>query len=179
MWKVILKQYWQVSLFRRTPADTPYSLFLLVSIALIYFILILLQWVLADLKKQFTAVDILFVSILLLVSYFVYTWGLLTVFGKSNRLVQTLSSLLAGHAIVHVFALPLLLSMPLISSRNVDHAVALFLGIIYLFLTLVLTIWQFMVSVHIYKHALEVKYFSALLAALGLLAFTVLIVSFW
>jgi len=36
-----------------------------------------------------------------------------------------------------------------------------------------------MVTVHIYKHALSIDYFPAVLASIGLLAFNILIVSFW
>ena len=55
----------------------------------------------------------------------------------------------------------------------------LFFGILYLILTLVLTVWKFLITAHIYKHALEVDNLASILASVGLLACNILTVSFW
>lgn len=180
MWAALIKRYWQVSILRETPDNTPYSKLLMGIITLFFFFLIILQWMIADVEQVFTSSS---VSILagasLLASYAVYTFLLLLAFRVSNRFVQTFTSLLASHAIVHLFAFPLLLVTPWLLEANAIQPLALMVGIVYLILTLVLTIWQFMVTVHIYKHALMIEYMPAVLASIGLIACNILVVSLW
>lgn len=180
MWMALLKRYWQVTLFKETPANTPYSLFLLSIISTLFYLIIILQWALAAGDKEFTLTASLFISALaLLLSYVIYTGFLLLIFHQSSRFVQSLSCILAGHTIVHVWAFPLLLITPGLVAMSVTPSLGIVIGTIYLIITLVLTIWQFMVTVHVYKHALDINYFSALLASLGLLACNILMVSLW
>ncbi|WED43798.1 hypothetical protein [Legionella cardiaca] len=179
MWEVIFKRYWQVSTFRESPANTPYSMPLLVVVAFLFFILILLQWFMADIKQQFTISNSIAAGISLIVAYFIFTFILLKLNHKTNRAVQALTSLLASHFIVHLFAIPLLLVAPALAEANMGNGLALLLGVIYLVLTLILTVWQFLITVHIYKYTLEVDYLTAILASFGLLAFNILTVSFW
>lgn len=179
MWFRLIKQYWQVSLFKETPANTPYSPFLLGVTVLFFFLLVVVQWLIADVGALYALTSALLSAGTLVASYALYTLLLLALFGMANRTVQTLTCLLACHAIVHVFALPLLLMTPLLLGSTLAEPLALFISIVYLFLTLGLTVWQFMVTVYIYKHALEKDYLPAILAGLGLLACSILIVSLW
>ncbi len=109
--------------------------------------------------------------------WFIY-FGLLSSFRLRDRFVQTLTCVLAGHMIVHLFAFPLLAITPWLAGMQIAQPLALLIGVLYLILTLVLTVWQFMITVHIYKHALGIEYFPAVLASLGLLAANILVVSF-
>ncbi len=179
MWAALIKRYWQVSIFKETPANTPYSLLLLGLAALFFFLLIVLQWMIADVEQLFTLSTSLSAGSVLLASYGLYTLALLLAFRVSSRIVQTLTCLLVGHTIVHLFAFPLLLVTPWLAEANIVQPLALLVGIVYLILTLILTVWQFMVTVHIYKHALAIDYLPAVLASFGLLACNILIVSFW
>lgn len=179
MWVALIKRYWQVSIFKETPANTPYSILLLGMIAVIFFLLIELQWIIADVDQVFSLNISLLAAIALLASYAIYTIALLLAFKKKARIVQTLGCILAGHTVVHLFAFPLLLVTPWLVGTTMYEPLALLVGVLYLILTLILTLWQFMVTVHIYKHALEVDYLPAVLASFGLLASNILIVSFW
>ena len=179
MWAALIKQYWHVSLFKETPANTPYSLVLLGIIAGFFFLLLVMQWLIADLDQLFTLTMSLLAGISLLSCYGLYTFALLAAFRVPNRTVQTLTCLLAGHIIVHLFALPLLLMTPWLADANTTQTLALLVGFVYLILTLILTVWQFMVTIHIYKHALGIDYLPAVLASFGLMACNILIVSFW
>lgn len=179
MWAALVKQYWQVSVFKESPANTPYSLLLLIGIAIFFLVLIALQWLVTDVKNQLTFPHALGASISLSVSYMVYTFILLSLFHVANRTVQTLSCLLAGHLIVHVIAFPLLLIIPVIAVNNIPQPFGLLFGIVYLILTLILTVWQFMLTAYIYKQALVIEYLPAILASLGLLATNILIISLW
>ncbi len=179
MWLALIKQYWNVSVFKQEPSTTPYSPLLLGIVCLVFFVLIVCQWLLSDINHQLTWGMALLIAGSLLMSYAVYTWMLLLMLRLQARFVQTLSCLLAGHTLVHVVAFPLLLMMPLLLGVESAALLGSFVGIVYLVLTLVLAIWQFMVSAYVYKHALGTPYFSAVLASFGLLAFNILIVSFW
>ena len=179
MWLALFKRYWQVSLIKDTPASTPCSLLMLCMIAGIFFLLIVVQWMLADFDGLFTLNTALVEASILLLSYAIYTLGLLRLFRVSYRTVQSLSCLLAGHTIVHLFAFPLLLIAPYLALAALPPILALLLGIVYLLLTIVFSLWQFMISVHIYKQALSVAYFPAVLASFGLVACNILMVSFW
>lgn len=179
MWETLLKRYWRVSIFKDTPENTPYSAFLLVLAAFVFFILILLQWSIADIKQQFRFSTSVFAALSLVASYFAYSFLLLTCYNKASRMVQTLTSLLASHVLIHFFAVPLLLITPLLMSTEPGQPGTLALSILYVILTLVLTAWQFLVTAHIYKSALDLEYFAAVLASFGLLACNILTVSFW
>ena len=175
----LIKRYWQVSIFKDTPANTPYSMLLLISIAIFFYFIIVMQWMIADVEELFTLTTSMLAAASLLISYGIYTFFLLFAGRLSNRTIQTLTCILAGHTIVHLFAFPLLLVAPWLAEADAIHPVALLVGVTYLILTLVLTVWQFMITVHIYKHALGINYFPAVLASFGLMACNILIVSFW
>ena len=179
MWASLIKRYWDVTLFKETPENTPYSFFLLGLFAFIYYLLVVMQWAIADIEKYFTPTTSLLAGASLILSYGLYTLILLSAFHVSNRLVQTLTCLLAGHTLVHLIAFPMLLVAPWLAEAKLPQSLAVLVGVVYLVLTLMLTIWQFMVSVHIYKHALAINYLPAVLASFGLLASNILVVSFW
>ena len=179
MWVALIKRYWHVSLFKETPANTPYSLFLLGLIAFFFYVLIVFQWMIADVEKIFTLGFSLLAGGALLLSYGLFTFALLLAFRLPGRVVQTLTCLLAGHTIVHLFAFPLLLVTPWLADTKGIQSLGLLVGVVYLILTLILTIWQFIVTVHIYKNALGKEYLPAVFASFGLLACNILIVSLW
>lgn len=179
MWARLLKQYWNVCLLRQNPGDTPYSFVLLGITSTFFFILIIFQWMLTDLSHKLTLGNAMITAGSLVLSYIVYTWIVLSLYRLQARCVQTLTCLFAGHTVVHLLAWPLLLFAPLMSQLHASPLVGAMIGIIYLVLTLILTVWQFMVSVYIYKQALEKDYLSGIFASLGLLAFNILTISLW
>lgn len=179
MWLALIKQYWNVSVFKEEPKNTPYSLLLACIVSLVFFVLVVLQWMITDINQQLSIGSALLIAGLLVLSYLVYTWILLAIFRLQPRTIQTLTCLLAGHTVVHVVAFPMLLIMPLLFNVKNAPLIGSFVGIFYLIFTLMLAIWQFMVSVYVYKHALSATYLSATLAGFGLLAFNILTISFW
>lgn len=179
MWIALIKRYWQVAIFKETPGNTPHSLLLLGGIAIFFFLLVVIQWLIADVDELFTLSTSILAGVTLLATYAVYTSVLLLAFRVPGRIVQTLTCLLAGHTIVHLFAFPLLLVTPWLAEPTVIQPLALLVGVVYLILTLILTVWQFIVTVYIYKHALAIEYLPAVLASFGLIASNILIVSLW
>lgn len=179
MWLALIKQYWQVSLFKESPANTPYSLLLLGLVAFAFFILVVLQWMMADLGVQFILSKAVLAGSTLILSYGIFTCSLFSVCHVFNRSVQSLTCLFAGHTLIHLFAFPLLMIVPWLATVQISPLLTLMLGVVYLLLTLVLTLWQLMISAHIYKHALSIAYFPAVLASFGLIACNILMVSLW
>ncbi|AHE67689.1 hypothetical protein [Legionella oakridgensis] len=179
MWAALIKQYWRVSLFKETPANTPYSPFLLGVVTILFFLLIMTQWQLVDYEKEFVFRVNLFSGLSLVASYLVYTYLLLQVFNLASRMVQTMTCIFAGHIIVHLFAFPLIVMALTLVHGKMPQILAMMITFAYLFLTLLLTAWQFMLSAYLYKEALQIGYLSAILASVGLLAVNILTVSFW
>jgi len=175
----IIKCYWQVCIFRRSPESTPYSSLLMILSALTFSILIMIQWALAAVKPSITMSTSIIAAVSLVFSYVVYSYVLLKLYRFAARLVQTLTALWMTHLLIHLCAIPLLLFIPILSEANMKNPVVLFLAIMYLFATIGLSIWQFVVTAHIYKHALEVSTLQSFLASVGLLALNILTVSIW
>ncbi|QRN04319.1 hypothetical protein GH742_10750 [Legionella sp. MW5194] len=178
MWLAILKKYWRVTTFRETPANTPYSLLILLLAILIYFLIVTLQWELMDLKNQFPLSDTMLAAILLVVSYYAYTALLLAATRKSNRILQTLTSLLVCHLIILMVGFIIVFLTPMLAKADMTQVGMRLLVMIYLLKVLVLTLWQFSVAAHIYRQALNSDYLTAILASFGLLAANILTMSF-
>ena len=118
-------------------------------------------------------------SLSLVFSFIIYTVALLFFKGLKTRAVQTVTSLLYVHCIIHLLALPLFIVDPYLTQANLKNPVVLFIGVFYLFVTLGLSIWQFIVTAHVYKFALNCTPIQSVLAAFGLVAVNVLTLSFW
>ena len=179
MWWTLIQQYWQVCLFSRTPDDTPHSGFLLATVIFFFLAVLLLQWEWVEQSAQFTFPSTLAAAFSLVISYGLYTFFLLKALKLSNRVLQTLTCLYICHLIVHLFAFPLIFAMPLVDAKSMAQSPPVLFIMVYLLIALGLTIWQFLLSVFIYKKALSTGYFSAVLASCGLLAANMLLVSFW
>lgn len=178
MWAYLLKRYWQVSTFKESPANTPYSPLLLIVIALAFLGLMVIQWTWANIALRFSVLTAVFAAFTLVLSYAMYTRLLLTALKVASRFTQTLTCLFAGHFIIHLFALPLIF-MPTISNQQAVTPYIMLIGIIHLLAILLLSSWQFMLTAFIYKEALSLPYFPAILASVGLLATNILTISFW
>lgn len=177
--KQIFSYYWGVSLLRNSPENTPYSIPLLVISALIFTIIMTAQWSLSDFDFSDDLLLIFMAGISLVGSFTIYTALLLYFKGLPNRIVQTTTSLFYAHSIVHVLAMPLFFIDPYLNHANLKNPIFLFIGILYLFITLGLSIWQFVITSHVYKHALSTTSIQSVFAALGLIAVNVLTLSFW
>lgn len=179
MWETIFKRFWRLTIFKESPENMPYSPLLMILVSVLFFSLIILQWYFADLKQEFSLPVSIMAALSLLCSYFVYTYLVLKIYRRANRALQTLTALLASHMIIHFFAFPLLVATPLLVKADLKQILVLFVAVLYLVLTLILTFWQFIVTVYIYKQALELDNLPAILTSFGLLACNILIVSFW
>lgn len=179
MIKLVFFYYWEICLLKRSPENTPYSRVMLFLSTLSLVMVLIVQWQVSDI---FFAVDFwkcVLAAISLIASYILFTFFVLFVKGLAQRVIQTLTSLFCTRIILHILAAPLLLIDPYLSQANLKNPLLLFIGVIYLFITLGLSVWQFVITAHIYKFALSTSAIQSVLAAFGVLAVNILTVSFW
>lgn len=175
----LFRFYWQLSLLKENPGNNPYSPFLMGLSAILLGLVMMIQWSFSDFENSYDLLNTAMTSVTLISSYMAYTYALLFLRGLSYRWVQTLNCLFCTHIIVHVLASPLIMLAPYLAQANLKSPILLFIGVLYLFLTLGLSIWQFVITAHIYKSALNTTSIQSVLAAFGLIAVNILTVSFW
>lgn len=141
--------FFEIAIFRKGPQDVPFSLWLLKFILPFYFAVNLLILLLND--NGATALFQLAVDFLLVVGL---SWPLLYYAGKTARYPQTLSALLGTDTVISFFAIPA------IASLNTEASDLAFLAM------LVLMGWHWLVSGHIFRHALDQPLFFGLGVAL-------------
>lgn len=177
--KPILKFYWQLAILKAKPEDSPYSSFLMIATGLLYALTMLMQWALLDLDLPIYFLGSLGAVVSLILSYAGFTYILLAFRNLTSRLVQTLTCLFATHTIVHLCVSPIMLFSPLMTPKNLANPVFFMFGMLYLFIILGLSIWEFLITAHIYKSALNATVMQAILAAIGLDAINILTVTLW
>lgn len=169
----------ELCLCQQMPKNCPHAPVLLGIVAMLLTMLITLQWWITDFGVSSDLLILGFTAISLVCSYVIYTLALLLFRQLIRRAVQTLTCLFATHLIIHCYAMPLILLAPYLMKVDLSSPVVLFLAVIYLFLTLALSIWQVIVTAHIYKYALDATPVQSVMAAFGLIAVNILTLSFW
>ena len=173
---LIFDQYWDICLLKESPENTPYSISRMILSGFLLVLLMMIEWSFTYSNSE-DLVNNAFTSICLVLSYVIYTYLVLYFKGLTPRLVQTVTSLYFINIIIHVLVAPLLLLAPYLSLIHLRNPLFLFLGIAYLFLSLGLSVWQFVISAHIYKFALNITAIQSVLAAFGLIAANILTIS--
>lgn len=179
MIKELIINYWQVLLLKETPANTPYSRLLLLISAILLLLVLVIEGFLSTTSGTYDLLGATVIACSILVSFLLYNYILLFITGLEKRLVQTTTCLFCAHILIHVLASPLFLLDPYLSPSNLKNPLLLLLAVIYLFISLGLSVWQFVVNAHIYKEALNASAIQSVLAAFGLIAVNILTVSFW
>tara|TARA_Y100000588_G_C13881643_1_gene764737 strand:- start:11 stop:559 length:549 start_codon:yes stop_codon:yes gene_type:complete len=172
-----LKSYWDVSLFKQSPENTPCSNALLFIFACFFYLVVVSQWTIVETKSPISFNQMLMSGLSLCISYAFYTYTLLKVSLLEARFIQTLTSLFAVHIIIHFFAYPILLATPLLNDEHMARSLSFIISAVYLLCTLLLTIWQVLVTYFIYKKALNAESVHAVMATIGLFVMNILLVS--
>ncbi|MBL7478992.1 hypothetical protein [Legionella bononiensis] len=171
--------YWKLIRFQETPDNTPYSHFLL-GISILFLTLVMtLQWRFSEFEFSDDLLLTTLIAVSLVFSFVLYTYAILYFRGLGSRWVQTVTCLCTSHAIIHLLASPLFLVDPYLEHTSLKNPLVLFIAVIYLFVTLGLSVWQFVITAYIYKSAMDSTNVQSVLAAFGLIAVNVLTVSFW
>ena len=177
MLHLIFGPYWDICLFKESPENTPYSITRMVLSGILLVLLMTIEWDYAHFNSSEDLVNNVFISICLVISYSIYTYLMLYFKELTPRLVQTVTSLYSINIIIHILIIPLLILAPHLSLANLKNPFFLFIGILYLFLSLGLSVWQFVITAHIYKFALNITAIQSVLAAFGLIAVSILTLS--
>ncbi len=177
MLHLIFDRYWDICLLKDSPENTPYSITRMVLSGILLVLLMTIEWDYSYFDSSEDLVNNVFISVCLVISYIVYTYLVLYLKGLTSRLVQTATSLYFINIITHILVIPLLILAPYLSLTNLKNPLFLFIGILYLFLSLGLSVWQFVITAHIYKFALNTTAIQSVLAAFGLIAVNILTVS--
>lgn len=174
----LFNDYWNLCCLKESPENTVYSLRLLVIITLLFSMIMYFQW---SMSKFSVASDLITfcIALNLALSFIIYSSVILYLKGLKERLVQTATSLLSAHSIIHLLAMPLFLIDPLLTQSDLKNPLYMVFGVLYLLVTLALSIWQVVITAHIYKHALNTTPAQSLLAAFGLIAVNILTLALW
>lgn len=171
--------YWNVTRLKESPENTPYSLALFVMSILLFTLIMLIQWSFSRSNSSHDLLLVFSMGLSLVFSFIIYTGVILYFKGFGSRFVQTITSLLYAHSIVHLLAFPLFIIDPHLNHSNLKNPIFLIIGVFYLFITLALSVWQFVITAHIYKYALNTTPLQSVFAAFGLIAVNILTLSFW
>lgn len=177
MLQLIFDRYWDICLLKESPENTPYSISRMVLSGILLALLMTIEWDYSNLNSSEDLINNAYISICLMISYVIYTYFVLYFRGVTSRLVQTVTTLYFINIIIHILVIPLLILAPYLSQIHLKNPLLMFIGIIYLFLSLGLTIWQFVITAHVYKYALDSTAIQSVFAAFGLIAVNVLTVS--
>lgn len=148
MYELILL-FFQMTLFKKGPQDVPASAFVLrlllpVYVAVNYLILLMNG-------ASSTALLQIAVDFALIVGF---SWPLLYVSGKTARFPQTLAAMIGSDVVISFFALPAIGTL----NTNANDLAYFFM--------LALVLWHWLVSGHIFRHALDRSLFFGLGIAL-------------
>ena len=151
-----LQKLLALMILKAAPQDLPYSkqIVALFAAAYIFSGLAVLQTTLNP--------DDMFAGLLLgLAIHVVFTYSILRALNRGARLVQTLSAILGVGILFNLLSWPML-------SVFADETSAESLKASMSLLFLLLISWEVLVKAHIFRHALEIKMFSALALSFSL-----------
>ncbi|WP_058534925.1 hypothetical protein [Legionella saoudiensis] len=173
----VLGRYWNICLLKESPENTPYSIIRVFLSAIILAVIMVIEWNYSYYNSSGDLGWLLIIATCLLLSYAIYTYAVLFLKGFTSRLVQTLTALFYTSIIIHILVAPLVFFAPYLSHIHIKTPILLFLGVLYLFMSIGLSVWQFVITAHIYKYALSISPIQSVLTAFGLMAVNILTVS--
>ena len=148
-------------LLKSAPQDIPYSPQMPVQMAIIY-----LFTGAVVLQTTLNPDDLLGGLLLSLGIQFLFTYVILGALDKSARFVQTMSAILAVSIMFNLISWPVFI---IIIDSTVSETLKSTMSLLFLFIMS----WEVLVKAHIFRHALEMKMFSALALSFSLLFISV------
>ena len=148
-------------ILKSAPQDLPYSPRLTVQLVAVYFFsgFVVL--------KTTVNPDEMFAGILLgLLVQYIFTFAVLQALDKSARFVQTICAILGVSILFNLLSWPV---FALLAEESTDEALKSSMSLMFL----MIMSWEVLVKAHIYRHALEMKMFSALALSVSLFFITV------
>ena len=152
----VLQNLIALLILKAAPQDLPYSTQLAVKLIAGYVfsgIIVLQTTVNPD--------DLIQGMLLGLLIQLVFTYAVLRALGRSERFVQTLSAIIGVGVLFNFIAWPVL---SMLNDVTASDTMRSSLSLVFL----MVMSWEVLVKAHIYKHALEMKMFSALALSFSL-----------
>lgn len=152
----VLQKLLSLLILKSAPQDLPYSPGLIVQLVLAYILsgIMVLQTTLAP--------DDLFSGLLLgLLIHYVFTYSVLRALDKSARFVQTFCAILGISILFNLLSWPV---FSVLSDETTQEAIKSSMSLIFL----LIISWEVLVKAHIFRHALEMRMFSALALSFSL-----------
>lgn len=177
MISLVLDRYWDICLLKESPENTPYSITRIFLSGALLALIMVTEWNFSYVSSSPDLGSTLLIATCLILSYLIYTYIVLFLKGFKSRLVQTVTALFCTSIIIHIMLAPLVFFAPYLSQSHLKNPMLLFWGVLYLFLSIGLSVWQFVITAHIYKYALNTTPIQSVLAAFGLIAVNILTVS--
>ncbi|MBS0358103.1 MAG: hypothetical protein JSS53_02365 [Proteobacteria bacterium] len=182
----LAKLFRDVCLLKKGPQDIPYSVFLLILLCFLDFG----QTLLFDmgLNKVQKALDTLtlinsFKAILRLASSGLFVFIVLQIKQLSSRWIQTFTTMVGCNVLINIVAFPLIVLLFTIMPTEEAAAPSSMLSSLIFIFTIISVIaagvWSILVNAHIFKHALNIKFFMGVLMTFACSGFTILIVNFF
>ncbi len=143
-------------ILKSTPQDLPYSPRLMMQLVVFYVLsgIVVLQTTLGP--------DEMIAGILLgLLVQYVFTYTVLAALNKNARFMQTFCALIGASLIFNIISWPV---FSVLSDEAALDALKSSMSLIFL----LLISWEVLIKAHIFKHALEIKMFSALALSFSL-----------
>ena len=145
-----------VLFLRAAPQDLPYSVQTLVSYAVIY-VLSGLAVMQSTLKPE----DLMAGLLLGFLIQLGFTYFVLRALNHSARFVQTISAIIGVGILFNLLSWPV---FAMLADETINDSLKATLSLLFL----LLISWEVLVKAHIFKHALEMKMFSALALSFSL-----------
>ncbi len=140
----------KICLFRKGPQDIPHSQQLLRLSTIAY---VLVSYLVIQISAEGLRIPLQIAAELLIT--FGFAALILGLAGKFQRFTQTTTTFLSTDALISIFA------MPIIATLNLDAS-----NILAIFAMLALMIWNWLITAHIIRHALDKSFSFALGIAL-------------
>ena len=152
----VLQKLLALLTLRSAPQDLPYSPSLTVQLAVVY----ILSGVMI-VKTTVSSADTLSGILLGLLVQLVFTYSVLHALDKRPRFVQTFCAILGVSILFNLISWPV---FALLADETIDDSLRSSMSLAFL---LVIS-WEVLVKAHIFKHALEMKMYSALALSFSL-----------
>ncbi len=152
----VLQKLLSLLVLKSAPQDLPYSPRLLVQLMLAYILsgIVVLQ---TTLNPE----DILSGLLLGLLIQYVFTYSVLRALDKRARFVQTFCAILGIGILFNLLSWPV---FSMLSDETAQEAMRSSMSLMFL----LMISWEVLVKAHIFRHALEMRMFSALALSLSL-----------
>ena len=152
----VLQKLLSLLVLKSAPQDLPYSPRLLVQLMLAY----ILSGIVV-LKTTLNPEDILSGLLLGLLIQYVFTYSVLRALDKRARFVQTFCAILGIGILFNLLSWPV---FSMLSDETAQEAMRSSMSLMFL----LMISWEVLVKAHIFRHALEMRMFSALALSFSL-----------